>query len=90
MPALTMPEQLSSEIIELEGMLLNEHPKLPYLLATIHRKLAEHPQLTQSLTDEEIGVIVSSLSAYTTEAIVTKPKKKKAPSLKNLSVDDLL
>lgn len=79
---------LPMEIAELEQSLLEANPAMPRLLATIHRKLAEHPQLIQSLTDEEIGVTSKALSAYTTEVITTKPKKK--PSLKNLTVADLL
>lgn len=90
MAELTAEEQLTTEVLELETFLNEENPNFPNLLALIHRKLAEHPQLVQSLTDEEIGIICKSLSVYTTEVITTTKPKPKKVALKNLSASDLL
>ncbi len=93
MPELSQADQLKQKIGELQEQLLAAHPQMPTLLRTIHKQLLEDNSLVQTLTEEEIGVIVSGLKKQTGIHITTKASKASTTSLKkkhaNLTVDDL-
>ncbi|PIQ02146.1 MAG: hypothetical protein COW76_01655 [Shewanella sp. CG18_big_fil_WC_8_21_14_2_50_42_11] len=85
-----LQEQLTAEILTLEEQLLEVSPLMPQTLRKIHTELAKNPQLIQPLTDEQIAVITKGLQKYTETEIITAKEKKRKPSLKKVTLNDLL
>lgn len=62
-----------------------QHPTMPVLLMQIHKQLRADPELTSTLSEEGIGVIVKGLQIQTKTELVSvvvkesKSKKKKEP-----------
>lgn len=87
---MTPHEVISLKITELNQLLLDEHPKMPSLLADIHRGLQQDPDIITLLEPAQRAIIVSGLSKQTQTTIMTSILK--APTtkkLKNISVDDI-
>lgn len=83
--------QVQERIAQLSQALLSLHPQMPTLLRDIHTTLRANPDVVTLLTDQEIGVLVSSLKKQTGVAITTSAASKKPSSaaLKKITVDDL-
>ena len=65
MPNLTSYTELQSHILQLEESLLSKHPRMPGLLAEIHRALSAQPENVTLLNEGEIQIIVQGLQAQT-------------------------
>lgn len=75
------PEQtyeLKEKVASLESMLLKQNPEMPLLLRKIHTQLAQDPELVTLLSEEDIGIIVRSLSVQMKVEISTTPAKKES------------
>lgn len=67
--------ELKEKVAALSELILTAHPTLPVLLRTIHTQLRADPELVTTLTEEEIGIIVSGLSKQTNTEIVATVSK---------------
>lgn len=71
----------------LQQAIHTQHPTMPVLLMQIHKQLRADPELTSTLSEEGIGVIVRGLQIQTKTELVsvmvkeTKSKKKAPVSL---------
>jgi len=87
---MTPAEQLRESVLSLQASILSNHPQLPVLLRTIHKKLAADPDIVTLLSEEEIGILVSGLDRMQMNIIATSiassPAKK---SMKSITVADL-
>lgn len=69
----------------LQEAIHKQHPTMPVLLMQIHKQLRADPELTSTLSEEGIGVIVKGLQLQTKTELVSvvlkesKSKKKKEP-----------
>lgn len=69
----------------LQEAIHKQHPTMPVLLMQIHKQLRADPELTSTLSEEGIGVIVKGLQIQTKTELVSvvvkesKSKKKKEP-----------
>ncbi len=69
----------------LQEAIHTQHPTMPVLLMQIHKQLRADPELTSTLSEEGIGVIVKGLQLQTKTELVSvvikesKSKKKKEP-----------
>lgn len=84
-------EQLQSKVLEVQEALLAAHPKLPILLAEIHKTLKADPATVTLLTEDEIGILVSGLEAQTKVQIMATmtSASKSGKALKKISADDI-
>ena len=88
---MTPAEQIHEKILNLRQMLDTAHPGMENWLRDIHTALHKDESLVQTLSPEEIGVIVRGLEIRTKtkivdDAVKSKPSKKK---LSNLGFDDI-
>lgn len=72
---MTPAEQLSEKVSALEAAILSKHPTMPTLLREIHTTLSSYPEQVTLLTEAEIKVIVSGLSAQTNVAFAASASK---------------
>lgn len=79
-------EQLKEQIYTLKERLLANNPDMPILLQSIHKQLRADTELVTTLSEEEIGILVSGLKRHQNIEISVVVKKK---SVKNLTLDDL-
>jgi len=88
---MTPLEQFQSKVLEIQEALLSAHPKLPILLAEIHKTLKADPANVTLLSEDEIGILVQGLEAQTkVEIMATMSSKTKAgKALKNISAMDI-
>lgn len=82
--------QLKEKVLQLEQQLLELHPQMPILLRTIHTQLRADPALVTTLSEDDIGILVSGLAKQqqieiATSIVKSTPKK----SMKSLTVNDL-
>lgn len=82
-------EQLKEQIYTLREKILANNPDLPVLLQTIHKKLREDAELVTTLSEEEIGVIVSGLKRYQNVEVSVVVSKARGKSAGKLTLDDL-
>lgn len=79
-----------SKVQDLEQAIVDKHPKMPVLLALIHKQIAADPELVTTLSEEEIGVIVNGLKQQTkTELVGTILKQPKAREKKTVLSADM-
>ena len=81
--------ELQMKIAALKDAILTAHPTMPTLLAQIHKQLKADPVSVTLMSEEDIAVIISGLSAHTKTEIIASAVKAKGKALKNLSADDL-
>jgi len=82
-------EQLQESVLSLQSALLTAHPTMPVLLQQIHRQLKADPTICTSLSEEEIGIIVTGLKKQTMTTIATAASKSKTKTIKSIGVGDL-
>lgn len=86
---MTPQEQLKEQIYTLQSKLLESSPDMPVLLRTIHTQLRADAELVTTLSEEEIGILVTGLKKQTATEISTTALKVKGKSLKQMSLYDL-
>ena len=86
---MTPHEQISSEILRLQEMLLAQNPAMPTLLRTIHKELQANPDVVTLLAEEEIASIISGLEKFTKTELVTATKKVSTKPIRSMSTLDL-
>lgn len=88
---MTPTEQIKESIASLQQQLLEANPNLPTLLRTIHTALRKDPAIVTTLTDEEVGIVVSGLmnQTQTTIASAIVAGKGRTKSAKSLTLEDL-
>lgn len=84
--------ELQSKVLELEGLILSRHPKMPMLLREIHTALRAQPENVTLMNEEEIAIIVSGLSVQTSvefakEAVKPAGKNAKLKEIAKLGLD---
>lgn len=72
---MTPSEQLSEKVSALSEAILSRHPTMPTLLREIHTTLRSYPEQVTLLSESEIQVIVSGLSAQTNVAFAASASK---------------
>lgn len=72
---MTPLEQLSEKVSALSEAILGRHPTMPTLLREIHTTLRSYPEQVTLLSESEIQVIVSGLSAQTNVAFAASASK---------------
>lgn len=72
---MTPSEQLSEKVSALSEAILGRHPTMPTLLREIHTTLRSYPEQVTLLSESEIQVIVSGLSAQTNVAFAASASK---------------
>lgn len=72
---MTPLEQLSEKVSALSEAILGRHPTMPTLLREIHTTLRSYPEQVTLLSESEIQVIVSGLSAQTKVAFAASASK---------------
>jgi len=86
---MTPAEQLRESVLTLQSQLLEANPNMPVLLRTIHTQLRTDPALVTTLSEEDIGIIVSGLSKQQNTVIATTIAKSKTKAIKSIGVSDL-
>jgi hypothetical protein len=87
---MTSYEQIQEKITALESALVSANPLMPNLLRQIHTQLKNDPAIVTLLTESEIAVIVSGLSAQTSIQITTaKPTAAAKKALTRVTTDEL-
>lgn len=86
---MTPAEQIREQIAQLQQQLLTAHPMMPTLLQTIHKQLADNPEVVTILSEEEVGAIVNGLKQHTKTVIATSIAKTKTKSAKSIGLADL-
>lgn len=69
-------ERIKAQIVQLQEQLATRAPGYESLLHTIHRNLAEDPDIAHLLSDDEIGVIVAGLTKKAGVVLAEKELKK--------------
>jgi hypothetical protein len=67
--------ELQEKIASLQAALLESHPQMPVLLRTIHTQLRTDPELVTLLSEDEIGIVVASLTRVAAVEIATAAPK---------------
>lgn len=65
MANLTSYTELQSQLLQLQESILSAHPRMPGLLAEIHRALSAQPENVSLLSEEEVQIIVNGLQKQT-------------------------
>lgn len=84
-------DQIQMKMAELEQSLENDLPNYQMLLATIHKEIAEQPEIVYKLNDEQIATIITGLGKIH-KVEITDVKDKKPITRKmgtKLSEDDV-
>lgn len=84
-------DQIQMKVGDLQKALNERQPGYVGLLKVIHENLAQQPELSYMLKDEEIAVIISGLERFN-QVEITEPKMKKGISKKQgrlISEDDV-
>ena len=86
---MTPAEQLKESVLTLQAQLLQANPNMPTLLRTIHTQLRQDPALVTTLSEEDIGIIVSGLGKQQMTIIATTLAKSKTKTIKSIGLCDL-
>jgi hypothetical protein len=87
---MTPLEQIQEKILKLGDMLEQQLPGFPLILRDIHKQLKTDEEIVTLLSEAEIGVIVSGLSAQTKVHITeTATKSVRTKAIKNITLADL-
>ncbi len=85
----TVSLNLLEKITALEFSVKERAPNLPILLSEIKEILLQDPEQVTIMTEEQIAVIMSGLSAQTQTYITTKIATGTKKGLKNITLDDI-
>jgi hypothetical protein len=79
-----------SKMNALQAAIHKQHPTMPVLLMQIHKQLRADPELTSTLSEEAIGVIVKGLQLQTkTELVSVVVKESKSKKNKTVLTADM-
>jgi len=84
---MTPYEQLQEKVLSLDSAIKSRHPTMPTLLQEIWRTLKAQPENVTLMTEEEIGIIVSSLQVQTNVSLAQNMSKqsKSAAATKSIT-----
>lgn len=86
---MTPAEQIHEKVLRLKEMLDTKHPGMDNWLRDIHTNLHKDESLAQTLSPEEIGLIVRGLEIRAKTKIVEDAVASTSKSLKNLTLDSI-
>lgn len=90
MSALTVADQVKSNLLEMQEVLDNNTAGLPSLLRTIHGQLKSDPEIVTLLSDDECNILVEGLKSHTSTELACKAMKGKTrTALKQTTMADL-
>jgi len=86
---MTPAEQISSAVLELQQLILKDHPTMPTMLRAIHKQLLADPTTVTLMKEEEIAVIISGLEKYTKTELIAVTKTTSKKPISKMGVLDL-
>jgi hypothetical protein len=88
---MTPTEQIKESILTLQAQLLEANPQLHSLAKIIHTALRKDPALVTTLSDDEVGIVVSGLMNITQTTIASAIVKGagKSKGGKQITMEDL-
>ena len=75
---------LQEKVLELSAMLTERHPKMPTLLAEIHRTLQKYPEQVTLMDEDQIRIVVEGLKVQTGVQFAAAAATGKTSTVSNL------